>query len=844
MRLRRVSALVGFLLLVPGAVTVAVLSSPADAAVPAAEGTLLALDPDPELQYFQFESVTNNYFTFLPGPPSEREGQKWQVRGTGDGSVAVEVPPTPPNYQGAPELVGRSMVTRTATADGTKIAFTGLAGAPAAGAVTVPSADTILAVHEKGVLVEHADQVQVRTADGTVRQVTGLPYLQIDARVVDRDGDTLLLRNYQQLYTIDVTTAAATLIAETPLPLTWAELTPTRIVWAATDSRSQLDWKPRDGSAGGSVDTPTKENLTTLGDDVAILRIPSNGTHLRREVVRLHLPGGEIGQPLLGDVADAQALEDGRILVAQSNAVVALLPAGGLKSLAQIAPKSRGASEVVISNGTVLTAFEDGLVRQTTLNASQWTTRTDIPVTSGTGNGLQIGGDTVFRARDMVVRWPAGQRQLNTNGAAELGRGGGLLSYMSFADQSTYQIQNPRTGVLLTTRPTSRPIAMDGQWVWQAPDPATGVLTGEETVTKQIKTVPSSVRCGAGTFAVAGRWALVKCSVHEQYVVDLLGTVATYRLPDNAPAENLHPQLGDGFVARLRFTPNGQGIDVPELLVTDLNSPTHAERVVGPVRGRVWPPGASFAADDKAARIAYVDPESRIRVATLDWLAAPPPATLDTVAPKFASATAGARVSLTSPVRYSYKFSDNVAVASYDVVYRAAAAGRLLGKWTFPLTWQAIKGAAVSVTPAPGTDACFMVRARDARGNLSAWSPVTCSLTPHDDRAFAATVSFARLTYRTAYRGTLTQLRRSGAAAYKDGETGNRVAVTALTAPKQGVVDVYVAGTKVGRIYLTASTVSLRTFYLPVGAFRTGRVIVKSVSASPASIDAVGLLRA
>jgi hypothetical protein len=707
----------------------------------------------------------------------------------------------------------------------------------------VPSGDTILAVHEKGVLVAHSGQLQVRTSDGTAHQVTGLPNLQSDAAVVDRDGDTLLLRNYQQLYTIDVTTDAATLITEAPLPLTWAELTPTRIIWAATDSRSQLDWKNRDGSPGGSVDTPTKENLTTLGDDVAILRVPTNGTYLRREVVRLSLPGGEIGQPVLGDIAAARALEDGRLLVAQSNAVQALLPAGGLKFLAQIAPKSLGASEVVISNGTVLTAFDDGLVRQTTLNASQWTTRSDISRTSGTGNGLQIGGDTVFRHRDMVVYWPAGQRQLNTNGAAELGRGGGLLSYMSFANQSTYQIQNPRTGTLLTTRPTTRPIAMDGQWVWQAPDPATGVLTGEETFTEQTKTVPSSVRCTAGSFAVAGRWALVNCSVHEQYVVDLLGVVATYRLPDNAPADNLLPQLGDGFVARLRFTPNGQGVDVPELLVTDLNSATHAERVVGPLRGLSWPPGASFSADDKAARIAYVDPESRIRVASLDWLAAPPPTTVDTVAPKFASATAGARVSLTSPVRYSYKFTDNVAVASYDVVYRAAAAGKLLGKWTYPSTWQGLKGAAVSVSPAPGTDACFMVRARDARGNLSAWSPVTCSLTPNDDRTFVATVSFARLTYTTAYRGTLTQLRKSGATAYKDGEAGNKVAVTALTAPKQGVVDVSVAGRKVGRIYLTASTVAIKTFYLPMGAMATGRVTVTSVSALPSSIDAVGLLR-
>jgi hypothetical protein len=120
----------------------------------------------------------------------------------------------------------------------------------------------------------------------------------------------------------------------------------------------------------------------------------------------------------------------------------------------------------------------------------------------------------------------------------------------------------------------------------------------------------------------------------------------------------------------------------------------------------------------------------------------------------------------------------------------------------------------------------------------------TCVLTPQDDRALSATRSFARLTYRTGYRGTLTQLRASGATLFKDVEYGNRVAVTVLTAPRQGVVDVTFAGSRVGRISLASSSVALKTFYFPVGAFRSGRVTVTSVSALPASVDAVGLLRA
>jgi hypothetical protein len=847
MALRRVSAVVGFLVLVPMAITVGVLTGPADAAVPSVEGKLLALDPDPQPQYFQFEWVSGDYFTFNPGPNADYRG-RWQVRSTVDGSVASETLTTPSNWR-SPEIAGRSMVTRTSTADGVQITFTGLGGAPTACAITVPAGDDILDVHEHGALVGHpqgpADRLlQVRTTGGAVRTVTGFSYLQSDAKVIDSDGDTLLLQNYQQLFTIDLADATATLIAETPQPLGWASLTPTRVMWSQVVSSRQVEWKHRDGSPGGTVTVPFSEDFTTLGDDLVVLRIPAGGDYRRRELVPVNIADGQAGAPVLDDVAAARALDDGRLLVARSDAVSSLAPDLTRTTLAAIPPTSRLQTEVVISNGQVLAAFEDGSVRQTTLTAGSWTPRTDLPVVNG-GNGLQFGGDTLLRQAEMVVRWPdGGQRQLNTNGAAELGRGGALLSYMSFSDQSVFSIQNPRTGAVLATRPTTRPIAMDGNWVWQSPDPATGVLSGADVVTGQTRNVPSSVRCAVGRLSVAGRWALIYCNAHEQYAVDLLDMVADYRLPDNIPTENLPPAVGDGFVVRLRYRQNAQGLDVPELLVTDLNSPTHPERIVGPLRGTAWPPGTTFGLDDRAPRIVYPDPLSRIRVATVDWLAAPPPTQLDTTAPKFVSATAGARVSPANPVRFSYRFTDNVAAASYDVVYRSAGAGKLLGKWTYPSTWQAIKSAAVSVSPAAGTDACFMVRARDARGNLSAWSPMTCALTPHDDRAFSASGSFARLTYSTAYRGTLTQLRKSGAVLYKDGETGNRVAITVLTAPRQGVVDVTFAGRKIGRISLAATTVSRKTFYLPAGAMRTGRLTVTSVSTLPASIDAVGLLRA
>jgi hypothetical protein len=946
-RIRPAVALVGAFALVTGVAVVAALSGPAEAAMTPVEGRLLAADPDPVLQGYQFESWSSDYFAFRPGLPSETRPQPWEVRSTVDGSVATSEPSSDPYWRGQ-EVAGRSTVTRTTTDTGIRIDFTGLAGAPSPGSITVPAGETILAVHEKGVLVRHDDgassELRVLRSDGTAQPVTGI----IDSSLVvtDQDGDTLLLQSSFRLYTVDLGTAVATSVVQTTLAMPWAALTPGRIVWETTAGASghQLTWKHRDGSPGGNVTVPDSEDLTTFGDDVAVLRVPAGGTYLRREIVPVRLATGQVESPVIDDVASARALADGRLLLARTDAVITLKPDLTQTKLADIAAPVLGVGGLAVSGGRVLNGFEDGTIRETTLTADKWTPSTAPK--SSTGKQLQLGGGTLLNQGDLVVSWPGGQRALNKNGYADLGRGGDLLSYVSYDDQSTASIQSPRTGAQLATRPTARLLAMDGTWVWQGPDPVTHALTGTDLATGKSKTVPTTVPCPAGTFAVAGRWALVNCSVHQQYAIDLLGVVADYRLPDDAPAENLWPAVGDGFVARLRFTPNGAGVDVPELLVTDLNSPAHPERVVGPLRGRIWPPGASFALDDEAARIVYADPESRARVATVDWLAAPPPVQADTTAPtltsstagpriaptrtlnysyafsdsgsgvasydvrfqqrargatqygawqqpagwqkitgtkvtmtaapgtdtcfqvrardkvgntsgwstsacstvestvpKLSSATTGGRILLTTPIRFSYAFTDDHTVASYDVAYRTATAGRTFGAWVYPSGWQGIASTSVTTTPPLGADTCLMVRARDGAGNVSAWSASVCAALPQDDRAFTAKGSVSRTTYAGAYRTTLSRLGASGASLSKDGESGNRIAVAVLAGPNQGAVDVTFAGRWIGRVSLAATTWSRKVVYLPVTSWITGRVVVTSVSSLPSSVDGVALLR-
>jgi hypothetical protein len=218
-------------------------------------------------------------------------------------------------------------------------------------------------------------------------------------------------------------------------------------------------------------------------------------------------------------------------------------------------------------------------------------------------------------------------------------------------------------------------------------------------------------------------------------------------------------------------------------------------------------------------------------------------AQVDGQAPALVSSSSGDRVVLTAAAKYSYSFTDDKAVVSYDVAYRTAAAGQAFGAWVYPAPWQGTTATSVDWAPALGADRCFMVRARDAIGNTSAWSAASCSVTPQDDRALTAAGSVSRTTSTMAFRLSTSTLNASGAALSKTGESGVRVALVTLNGPGQGSVDVYHAGVKLGRVSLASTTWTRKVTYLPVTPYRTGTVQVVSVAAAPAVIDAIALLR-
>ncbi|MEU4391267.1 hypothetical protein [Kribbella sp. NPDC023855] len=216
---------------------------------------------------------------------------------------------------------------------------------------------------------------------------------------------------------------------------------------------------------------------------------------------------------------------------------------------------------------------------------------------------------------------------------------------------------------------------------------------------------------------------------------------------------------------------------------------------------------------------------------------------VDATPPRLSLISAVDRVRYTSAVNFRFLYRDNTQLSTYDVVYRTAPAGRSLGQWVFPAGWQKMRTTSVSMTVAGGSDTCFMVRARDAAGNLSAWSSPVCTSLPLDDRSLSMVGSVTRATTKMGIYGTASRLNKPGAGLYRTGQVGNRIAVVALSGPGQGAVDIWHAGRKLGRISLAATSWSRRTYYLPVTPYASGTVSIVSASSAYAWIDGFTALR-
>ena len=891
-------------------------------------------------------SASPGHYITDVGTPSDDAPLPWDIRTTTDGKVVG-------NYQRLRDLPDRvpQLVGDYAIETGTDHVIARKIGTTPMVQYDAPAGSQIRGDYPGGMLiVRTADSsFALRNYDGTERPVTGLP---ADAAVRDRSDSALLLAADSALYVLDLATGTATRTATFTGDLWWAQLTPNRVIWqtGTTDTATNLAWKARTGSGEGTVTVPTRQELLTVGDDV-VFRDPATS-----ELTKVDLGSGTATSQFVTNVQDAADLGNGRLLVTAQGSIATVGPDGALDVIDWIPAYAGQSRHVAMAGDRILTddlPLVDGFASERTAKqvtetrnlGGSWLPLDGVTTT----NDLQVAGDSLVTSNPgpsdkwtVRLRTPQDDNIIGNFSRFALGRGGRLAQYQLEQNGPTGIYDTQRRQIVTTL---DGPVGIDGDTYWTG---SASTLTGRQVggVTRTIRLGPDCN--GLLDLQVAGRWAVLDC-IGPDEVVDL-----NQQIPIRTISLGDGWKIGAGFVVR-PITTTADGLAHKQLLVTDLNAATPIQHSYGPVAGRFWR-GASYTPDDAdTPRIAYIDPDGRPRVITLDWLAAPPTSENDKTPPTLTTATAGPRVSetadlsfswdyadpstpenpgsgvssydvryqqrpnasspygawvlpwswqvlpanvkqvqlpgvarstdtcfqvrardskanlsewstsycsevdgaapvhvsskpgdrviLTSTATYSYSFTDNGAVASYDVAYRTATAGNAFGAWVYPAPWQGITAGSVGWAPVLGSDRCFMVRARDGIGNTSAWSPATCSVTPQDDRALTAAGSVSRTTNTLAFQGTTSTLNASGASLTKSGEAGVRVALVTLNGPGQGSVDVYHAGVKVGRVSLASATWTRKVTYLPVTPYRTGTVQVVSVAAAPAAVDGIALLR-
>jgi ELWxxDGT repeat protein len=202
---------------------------------------------------------------------------------------------------------------------------------------------------------------------------------------------------------------------------------------------------------------------------------------------------------------------------------------------------------------------------------------------------------------------------------------------------------------------------------------------------------------------------------------------------------------------------------------------------------------------------------------------------------------------LASPVTYSYQSTDvGSTVASYDLRYRTATpTSGFPSTYSTQSGWTRRTSTSVSVALSPGQEVCVSARARDAAGNVSAWSADRCTGMPIDDRSLSASSGWTRVIGTAFFRGTATTTRTYAAMLSKGGITARRIAIVATTCPTCGSVSVYLGGGYVGSVSLTSSTTGYRrVLALPMlTSARTGTLVVRTRSSAFVAIDGVSLRR-
>jgi len=187
------------------------------------------------------------------------------------------------------------------------------------------------------------------------------------------------------------------------------------------------------------------------------------------------------------------------------------------------------------------------------------------------------------------------------------------------------------------------------------------------------------------------------------------------------------------------------------------------------------------------------------------------------------------------------------AVTSYTIRMRTATPASAFTPWVVPVKWQAYRLTRITTAIAPGTTACYAIRATNRAGQVGPWSPARCTARVVDDRAATLLSPGWRLMPSSAlYLATGMATTKHGASWTMTGVTTDRVGVLATMCPTCGSINVYLGKKKVGTVDLTGPALAYQQLVvLPRFAVTTDRLtlVVGSADGKPVQLDGVAISR-
>lgn len=225
---------------------------------------------------------------------------------------------------------------------------------------------------------------------------------------------------------------------------------------------------------------------------------------------------------------------------------------------------------------------------------------------------------------------------------------------------------------------------------------------------------------------------------------------------------------------------------------------------------------------------------------------------VDVTAPLAASSAPRAPLTTASTVPVAWTGADiGTGIANFDVRYARSAWNAGFTAWRYPSTWQHTTRLSLAAAVPAGYTDCFSMRARDAAGNVSAWTTMRCSARALDDRALSAGKGWTRKKSKVStgphgyYGKTYTATTHAGATLTRTAVQTSRLALVATRCRTCGTVGVYLNGKLLHKVSLSAKTTQHRALVnLPRFSLRKTTVTIKVLSSGKAvQIDGLATSR-